>query len=164
MKYDINDFLMKIIPEIFEEHPELFLEKDDMKDLNYFDQRIYLWQKNQMFLNEVIKKIPDSFKKKYSVKELYCMQKLYVLYPDNPPNDLLGLPWDCVKVIINILSVEKRSFYINACKKYSWNVRELRYYIVCDLFEKYKYLCEKQNCLELNILDKLLQYEFLIFE
>ena len=56
MKYDINDFLMKIIPEIFEEHPELFLEKDDIKDLNYFNQRIYLWQKNQMFLNEVIKK------------------------------------------------------------------------------------------------------------
>ena len=49
MKYGINDFLMKIIPEIFEEHSELFLEKDDMKDLNYFDQRIYLWKKSNVF-------------------------------------------------------------------------------------------------------------------
>lgn len=164
MKYDINDFLMKIIPEIFEEHPELFLEKDDMKDLNYFDQRIYLWQKNQMFLNEVIKKIPDSFKKKYSIRELYCMQKLYMLYPNDPPNDLLRLPWDCVKVIINILSVEKRTFYINACKKYSWDVRKLRYYIVCDLFEKYLFLKQERNCNQENLLENLIKYEMIIFE
>ena len=92
------------------------------------------------------------------------MQKLYMLYPDNPPNDLLGLPWDCVKVIINILSVEKRTFYINACQKYSWDVRKLRYYIVCDLFEKYIFLKQERNCNQENLLENLIKYEMTIFE
>ena len=104
--------------------------------------------------------MPDSFKKKYSVKELHCMQKLYMLYLDDPPNDLLKLSWDCVKVIINILSVEKRNFYINACQKYSWDVRKLKYYIVSDLFEKYLFLKQERNCNQEN----LIKYEMIIFE
>ena len=64
------------------------------------------------------------------------MQKLYLMYPKEPPEDLLGLSWGHIKLLLNLCEEQKRNFYIELCLQKNLSVKDLKKYLLEDLYEK----------------------------
>lgn len=132
--------------DILIENPDLFLE--DIGNLNFLDKRICFSKRNTEILGKLSHKLSEETNSKNcSESELWQMEKIYLLYPEHLPEKLQKLPWDQVKILINILSEEKREFYVDDCLRYSWDNDTLKEYILNDLFEKYIFLRDKKMIL-----------------
>ena len=96
------------------------------------------------------------------------MQKLYLLYPDTLPKKLLSLPWELIKIILNLYSVEKRKFYTDLALQFQWDSSKLEFYILNDLYEKYLSLISEINDYRVltskNIIPRLLEIQTLLYE
>ncbi len=132
---------MESLPKIFEKHPDLFVKRDKYTD--FLEKKMYVKEQNMLILKEVSQGLKKDIDVDYSVDDLFFMQKLYLLYPDVAPENLLSLSWEHIKVLLNLLSNKKRDFYIEKCLKQNWDVCQLQKAILRDMYEKYLYVEEK---------------------
>ncbi len=163
MKQDFDEVIFTLMLDIFIENPDLFLQ--DISGLSFLEKRISFSEKNTMLLEKLSEKLANTkCSKDYSVNELWQMEKFYLLYPDQFPEEFRDLSWNQLKILINIFSKEKRKFYTDICLKYHCDDNTLKNYILNDVFEKYIFLRDekKENCQDL--LDKVIKYDTLIFE
>ncbi len=151
---EVNDLINKKMPDVFLKHPDLFSKKDLFVD--YLEQKEYLKEQNEIVLNEIAKDLVPHFGNSYNKKELFYMQKLYLLYPNKEEIDLLDLSWEHIKIILNIFDKNKRLFYINICLKKNLDVKKLKNYLLMDLYEKYFFVKEKYQQQDFS-LDKLIE-------
>jgi len=122
------------ILEVVKEHPNIF-RNDSLKKDWYHSRKDFLKQ-NDSFLELVSEKHYEKTQIMYDKEELFMMQKLYLLYPNNPPEKLLSLSWEHIKVILNLCEKEKRDFYTELCILSKIDVSLLKKYILNDLYEK----------------------------
>lgn len=134
MKQEIMDFLLAKTPEIYERNPYLFKESEAHR--GWFSCRAYFLEQNDLFLSEVLKELEKEYPGIYDKEELFYMQKLYLMYPKEPPTDLLCLSWEHIKLLLNICEEQKRNFYIQLCLQKNLQVEDLKKYLLEDLYEK----------------------------
>ena len=110
MTKDDLRLLKKKVQKILKEHPLLF--QDMISDHWYLKRKKFL-DKNEVFLELLQKELNQDV---FELDDALMMQKLYLLYPTEPPILLLSLPWDVMKLLLNICDEKKRKFYIDrAC-------------------------------------------------
>lgn len=156
MKHDV--ILLKEIESII---PEILKMDIPFKKTNlssWWDNQKNNYYNNKILLRLIIRKLRDKYHKDYQEDELLYMQKLYVLYPTKYPGDLLDCPWEIVTVILNILSEEKRKFYLKLYLRYKWSKDDLEKYIVHDLYEKYVYVISKMESYDSLIIDDVIDF------
>lgn len=134
MKQEIMDFLLAKTPEIYERKPNLFKESENHR--GWFSCRAYFLEQNDLFLNEALKELEKEYPGIYDKEELFYMQKLYLMYPKEPPEDLLCLSWEHIKLLLNLCEEQKRNFYIELCLQKNLSVKDLKKYLLEDLYEK----------------------------
>lgn len=139
----VSEIIKINMPKIFNKYPDLFSLKDSFN--NYLDKKAYLKEQNDIIIKEISPLLVKKFGNKYNEEELFYMQKLYLLYPENLENDILKLPWNFIKIVLDLFNEEKRQFYIDNCLKYNWSLEELKEYIRQDVYEKYKYIQKKSK-------------------
>ncbi len=159
-------FLKNIITEILEKHPEFFQKKEQFHD--WYEAHEYFWNQNQIFLKEVVKELHEKYQENYSAEELFYMQKLYLMYPLKVPKKLLSLPWEQVKILLDLCNVKKRNFYISLCYEKRIDEHSLQLYLLNDLYEK-ALILKKKNQEKLSFtskefLDKLLNIYPIIWQ
>lgn len=137
----VNKYIFENLPKIFDKYPDLFLEKDKYND--FLEKKIYLQEQNLLVLKEISRGLKKDLGVNYSEQELYCMQKLYLMYPDSPPSKLLSLSWEHIQILLNLFSKSKIDFYVEKCIIYKWSILELKKAIMNDMYDKYMYV-EKQ--------------------
>ncbi len=158
------DILYEIIKEIKSENPSLFsLQKED-----WFEKRNYFLEENKKLLKLLIKKGNQKISFNLDQKELFMMQKLYLLYPDTLPKKLLSLPWENIKIILSLCELEKRKFYTDISYYLELDKEKLENYIIKDLYEKVIFLISEiqdYNIInEENFLNKVIKIEEMIYE
>jgi len=158
------DNITKIIKEIKSENPSLFsLQKED-----WFEKRNYFLEENKKLLKLLIKKGNQKISFNLDQKELFMMQKLYLLYPDTLPKKLLSLPWENIKIILSLCELEKRKFYTDISYYLELDKEKLENYIIKDLYEKVIFLISEiqdYNIInEENFLNKVIKIEEMIYE
>ena len=107
MKQAIMDFLLAKTPEIYERNPYLFKESEAHR--GWFSCRAYFLEQNDLFLSEVLKELEKEYPGIYDKEELFYMQKLYLMYPKEPPTDLLCLSWE--HIIKYLWGTKKKFLY-----------------------------------------------------
>ena len=141
MQQEVNEYIMELMPEVFASHPNLFQDKDTFTD--YLEKQKYIREQNEIILTSISEKLIEKFGNKYTVEELFWMQKLFLLYPDETPVSLLKLSWDHVKFILNIFDAKERDFYIQECLANNWTLEELKEKFLLNLYPKYVYVKKK---------------------
>lgn len=134
MKQEIMDFLLAKTPEIYERKPFLFKDSDQHR--GWYACRAYFLSQNQLFLEEVLKELDKEYPGIYDTNELFYMQKLYLMYPKKPPEALLSLSWEHIKILLDLCNEQKRNFYIELCLAKNLSKEELKIFILGDLYEK----------------------------
>src|SRR5574344_1663879 len=142
MNEEILKDIEKTIKEVMKEYPNPF--PSDPSE-NWWDNKLLIVKKNDFLLTELAKKLRVKYQDKYPKEELLAMQKVYLEYPNHIPKKLLSLPWDMVKVIINLYSEEKRYFYVDLCIKESLNIDNLKELILTDFYEKVIFIMNDIN-------------------
>ena len=96
------------------------------------------------------------------------MQKLYLLYPNTLPHKLLSLPWELIKIILNLYSADKRIFYTDLVLQFQWDCSTLEFYILNDLYEKYfsfvSGINDSQSFPNKKVISELLEIQTLLYE
>lgn len=128
------DNIMSVLPQVKNENPKLFSECE--KQYDWYQRRKYFLDQNDLFLDKVIEKIKEQYQEDYSKEELFYMQKLYMLYPNTLPKQLLSLPWTLIKMILNLCALEKREYYTNLCCSNNLSEKQLQECIMNDFYEK----------------------------
>ena len=156
----------KLLEDIESILPEIISAQIPLKEnesLTWWERLKSDYYHNAVLLSFIIKRLRDKGHHYIDEEELLYMQKLYKTYPQNPPKDLLNCPWPIVKILINILTEEKRLFYLRLYLKYNLTSEELITYITHDIYEKYIYVLsriEDYNVIEKeDIINKLLEIE-----
>lgn len=149
--------------------PEIMNMNIPFKETNlssWWDNQKNNYYNNKLLLRMIVNKLQDRYHKSYREDELLYMQKLYVLYPIYYPDDLLSCPWEIIIILLNILSEDKRVFYLKLYLKYKWNKEELEKYILHDLYEKYVYVISNLDSYDLlikeDVIDLVLKMESFI--
>ncbi len=138
IKEETLEYLKQIIPEVLNENPKLFFS--EISPDNWYESRKFFLEKNSIFLEQIKQKIEDKFQEEISSEDLFYMQKLFLIYPDYIPKKLLSLPWNLIKILLNICDVDKRKFYIDLCIQEELDAATLTKYILNDVYEKSIYL------------------------
>ncbi len=154
MTQEMLDYLSEIIPQILTEYPHLFTSETTPD--NWYESRHFFLNKNQFFLEKVKEKMECKFDTIVSVEELFYMQKMFLIYPSYIPKKLLKLPWEHIKILLDLCSEEKRKFYIDLCYDKKLSVEILKEYILNDIYEKSLVLIE-----EINDYNKVVSKDFL---
>ena len=152
MNHDIQESLKEIILDTLKKHPDLY--QNSQEPLDWYEKRKFFLDQNQFFLKEVenkdtltinhlpnyIKEVEKEMKRQkkgtLSSEELFFMQKLFLIYPDHISKKLLSLPWETIKILLNLCQEEKRNVYIDLCVKKKLDSHTLEMYILNDLYEK----------------------------
>ena len=134
----VNEYILESLPKIFDKHPNLFSERDKYKD--FLEKKIYLKEQNILILKEISKGLKKDLGVDYSVRELYFMQKFYLMYPDVAPLELLSLSWEHIQILLHLFSKRKRDFYVEKCIAYKWDILELQKAILHDMYDKYVFV------------------------
>lgn len=149
--------LNKIAEKIREEHMDLFTKKGN----NWYSKRKVFLEENEKFLNLVSIELKKENEKLNNPKELFYMQKLFLEYPQSPPNKLLSLQKEQINCILDLYSKEKRNFYIEICYANDIDIKTLKEWILNDLYEKIIGLLEempsKEDAKKSDFLDKVLE-------
>ena len=157
---------MDVLPTVLEKNKNLFSGK--VRKNNWYQKRKSFLEKNARFLKSVRQEVLKKYDEDYVEDELFAMQKLYLLYPDTLPKKLLSLPWELIKIILNLYSVEKRKFYTDLALRFQWDSSKLEFYILNDLYEKYLSLISEINDYRVltskNIIPRLLEIQTLLYE
>lgn len=134
MSNKMLDRIMSVLPDVQMENPDLFTNNGEYYD--WYQRRKRFLDQNFLFLDKVILKIKEKYDENYSKEELFYMQKLYMLYPNDLPKQLLSLSWNLIKIILNLCTVDKREFYTSLCCNYDLDEFQLQEYIMNDFYEK----------------------------
>ena len=157
---------MDVLPTVLEKNKNLFSGK--VRKNNWYQKRKSFLEKNTRFLKSVRQEVLKKYDEDYVEDELFAMQKLYLLYPDTLPKKLLSLPWELIKIILNLYSVEKRKFYTDLALQFQWDRSKLEFYILNDLYEKYLSLISEINDYRVltskNVIPRLLEIQTLLYE
>lgn len=160
------EHILDVLPTVLEKNQNLFSEKFSKK--NWYQRRKRFLEKNRKFLQSVRQEVKEKFGEDYLEDELFSMQKLYLLYPETLPKKLLSLPWESIKVILNLYSIDKRKFYIDLALQYQWDQDVLEFYILNDLYEKYLSLIQEINdyhaLTNKNVIPKMIEIQTLLYE
>ena len=163
---DMVKYLKDIIPETLKENPSLFESKDSPN--NWYDSREFFLKTNQIFLEKIKHKLEAKFRKEISLEELFCMQKLFLIYPDYIPKKLLSLPWDTIKIILNLCEPEKRKFYTDLSLEKKLDASTLIKYILNDVYEKTLVVMDEvkdyNTITSYDFLDKILNIYPMVWE
>lgn len=143
MSEKMLDHIMSVLPNVKNENPELFSECE--KQYDWYQRRKHFLEQNDLFLEKVIEKVKEQYQEDYSKEELFCMQKLYMLYPKILPKQLLSLSWNHIKMILNLCTVEKREYYTNLCCTHDLTESQLQNCILNDFYEKNLFLVQEFN-------------------
>lgn len=132
---NVNFFheVMDIVADILKK--ETFFQKKDSNH-GWYEKRKYFLEQNEAFLKKVQKELNKKYENTYTIDDLFSMQKLFFLYPEEPPMDLLELSWENIKVLLNLCDATKRQFYINICTFKNMDTKTLETYILNDFYEK----------------------------
>ncbi|HIR74876.1 TPA: hypothetical protein IAB95_05210 [Candidatus Ventrenecus avicola] len=160
------EHIMDVLPTVLEKNKKLFKDKSKKKD--WYHRRKYFLDKNSKFLYNVRREVKEKYDEDYSEAELFAMQKLYLLYPDTLPKKLLSLPWEIIKIILNLYSIDKRKFYTDLALEYQWDESKLEFYILNDLYEKYLGLIQEINdyhaLTQKNVIPRMMEIQTLLYE
>ena len=166
MNNTMLEHIMDVLPTVLEKNKNLFSGK--VRKNNWYQKRKSFLEKNARFLKSVRQEVLKKYDEDYVEDELFAMQKLYLLYPDTLPKKLLSLPWELIKIILNLYSVEKRKFYTDLALQFQWDSSKLEFYILNDLYEKYLSLISEINDYRVltskNIIPRLLEIQTLLYE
>lgn len=153
-----------LLPEIIKSDLPFIINNSD----SWWDSIKTEYQNNKVLLEFIRDKMSKKYKETYEEEELINMQKLYLLYPNKIPDELLSCPWDIIKIILNIFNNEKRMFYLKIYQKYNLKKDELEKYILHDLYEKYLYSLRMINdynkIIKEDIIKELFTLEKYIYE
>ena len=89
--------------------------------------------------NELIKKwsekLTNDYGKGYSYENLFRFRKFYLNFP-NVDTLCPYLNWSVIRVLLPIIDINKRNYYINMCLKNNLSVRELKQEIKNNSYER----------------------------
>ena len=166
MNNTMLEHIMDVLPTVLEKNKNLFSGK--VRKHNWYQKRKSFLEKNARFLKSVRQEVFEKYNEDYLEDELFAMQKLYLLYPDTLPKKLLSLPWEIIKIILNLYSIDKRKFYTDLSFQFQWDSTKLEFYILNDLYEKYLSLIPEINDYHAftrkNVISKLLEIQTLLYE
>lgn len=166
MNNTMLEHIMNVLPTVLERNQNLFSGK--VRKNNWYQKRKSFLEKNTRFLQCVRQEVLKKYNEDYLENELFAMQKLYLLYPDTLPKKLLSLPWELVKIILNLYSIDKRKFYTDLVLQFQWDSSKLEFYILNDLYEKYLSLVSEINdyhgLTSKNVIPRLLEIQTLLYE
>jgi len=152
MTDEILDKVVEIFPQLYQEHSYLFSEVYT----DWYERRKYFLKQNDILIEKMCESLEEKYHYEVSKEELFCMQKLFLMYPKNAPKKLLSLPWNVIGLILGLCDKEKRKFYTDICYYLNLDSSTLQKYILNDLYEKVSYLI-----LEIQDYDIVNQDDFL---
>ncbi len=106
---------------------------------NWFDKELYYLENEKVMLQELSEFLIQKYNIFYTEEDLFSMMKFFLLYPKEIPVELRYLPWEILKILLNIFEEEKREFYIWLCFEKNLDVATLNKYLQEDLYEKFLY-------------------------
>ena len=162
----MNDTIENNIKSFINSYERIKLPKTD----DWFvKEKCYLNYEKRL-LGDLVKFLNNKYNEKFKVEDIKKMMKLYLLYPDNVPNDLCALSWDIVKRLIDIYDKDKRTFYIDVCTFKNCKLNELNNYLNLDIYEKFLVCFDKYVDIDnfnfddyLELIDKVIEIQERIF-
>ncbi len=123
--------------ELFIKNNLLLDEVPEFKD--WYEKEVFYLQLENKLLNDLSTFLKDKYGDFYSVDNLNHITKLFLLYPNGLPKILNELPWDIVKILLDIFNEDKREFYLNLCYEKNLDVPTLKKYLNDQIYEKFLY-------------------------
>ena len=164
MQQEFLDFLLERIPEVYGSVQDISFDLKCEDD--WYTRRMAFLAKNKLFLEKLVAEMPEKFKDLADFNEFFLMQKLYFLYPSHPPLRILSLPWDVIKILLEIFEKDKREFYVELCLAKQLDASELVQYLVKDIYEKVCYVAtsieEGEKIKDLNFIEQVLEIESML--
>lgn len=152
MTNEMLENLKKIITKHVKDHFQI----TPLTEENWYHIRKEFLKQNNKILKNIKIELQNIYKENFTEEDFFYMQKLFLIYQEQPPHKLLNLSWENIKLILNMCEEKKRIFYVELCLCYNLEHEVLKNFILNDIYEKTVIIIKHQERIQEDLIDKLL--------